>query len=436
MKYAWLVSTAFLMASAAAWGCGGSDATAHTAEAAVDPCAIALAPPEQRDEIDREIARLQERARNPRDRAQALERLGFRYIASARARHDDGAYTLAAKAAECLASTDPDDATALLIRGHAMHQQHRFSEAEHLARTLVAKRGMPLDYGLLGDALMEQGRLADAAAAYQKMIDLKPFYQSYTRAAHLRWLKGDLGGAIELIRMAIAAASPRDPESIAWAYTRLAVYELQAGRLDDASRTLDAALQRQPAYAPALLTRGRLLLATSRYGEAVEVLRRAAQLNPLPEYEWTLADALRRSGSNTEAEAIERRLPANGARSDPRTVALFLATRRASVPQAVSLAERELRQRSDVFTLDAAAWALAAAGRFAEAEPLMMRAVAEGTQDGRLFLHAGVIAAAAGRQDDARRWLKKAERVRTMLLPSELDELATLQTRVSATEEN
>ena len=29
---------------------------------------------------------------------------------------------------------------------------------------------------------MEQGRLTEAAAAYQKMIDLKPFYQSYTRA--------------------------------------------------------------------------------------------------------------------------------------------------------------------------------------------------------------------------------------------------------------
>ena len=63
------------------------------------------------------------------------------------------------------------------------------------------------------------------------MIDLKPFYQSYTRASHLRWLKGDLDGAIELIRKAIAAASPRDPESIAWAYTRLAGYELQHGAL-------------------------------------------------------------------------------------------------------------------------------------------------------------------------------------------------------------
>jgi tetratricopeptide (TPR) repeat protein len=436
MKYAWLVPTALLTAAAATWNCSRTDASATTAQVETDPCAIALAPSEPRDDADRDIARLQQRARSGSEGARALEQLGFRYVALARTRHDDGAYLLAEKAAECLALAEPEDATALLIRGHAMHQQHRFAEAENVARTLVAKRGMPLDYGLLGDALMEQGRLAAAGDAYQKMIDLKPFYQSYTRAAHLRWLKGDLDGAIESIRMAIAAASPRDPESIAWAYTRLAQYELQHGRLREAARALDAALEHQPDYAAALLARGRLLLATAKDGEAVEVLRRAARLNPLPEYEWALADALRRSRSAAEAENVERRLTRDGARSDPRTVALFLATRRASVPQAVALAQRELTARSDVFTLDAVAWTLAAAGRIDEAESLMKRAVAEGTQDGRLFLHAGAIAAAVGRRGEARTWLKKAERVRAMLLPSELDELATLQTRIFATEEN
>jgi hypothetical protein len=34
---------------------------------------------------------------------------------------------------------------------------------------------------------MEPGRLAEAADAYQKMMDLKPFYQSHVCAAHLRW---------------------------------------------------------------------------------------------------------------------------------------------------------------------------------------------------------------------------------------------------------
>ena len=192
---------------------------------------------------------------------------------------------------------------------------HRFSEAEAIARRLVAMREFVLDFGLLGDALMEQGRVTEAAEAYQKMIDLKPFYQSYTRAAHLRWLRGDLGGAIEMMQAAVKAASPRDPESIAWAYSRLAMYELQRGRLADAGRMADASLRSVPDYAAALLARGRIQLAQKKPVDAVETLTHAARLNPLPEYQWALADALRLVSRTDEAAALEQ--PA-GARRRPR----------------------------------------------------------------------------------------------------------------------
>ena len=110
------------------------------------------------------------------------------------------------------------------------------------------------------------------------MIDLKPFYQSYTRAAHLRWLKGDLDGAIEMMHAAVKAASPRDRESVAWAYSRLAMYELQRGRLADAERMADASLQYVPDYAAALLARGRIQLAQNeerRRGRHARDARRA-----------------------------------------------------------------------------------------------------------------------------------------------------------------
>ena len=317
-----------------------------------------------------------------------------------------------------------------------LHQLHRFHEAEQIARRLTVKREFVLDYGLLGDVLMEQGRLTEAAQAYQKMIDIKPFYQSFTRAAHLRWLKGDLEGAIELMRKAIAAASPRDPESIAWAHTRLAGYELQRGRLDDAARAADSALSYQPDYAAALLMRGRVFLAMKKTGDAVAAFSRAAQLNPLPEFQWALGDALRLQGDHDQADLVESELTSRGADADARTVALFLATRRAAVTKAVALAERELQTRADIFSLDALAWSLAAAGRTAEAQATMTRALAEGTEDGRLFLHAGVIAVAGDRRADARKWLKKAEALRSTLLPSELDELTKHLTKLSAQEKS
>jgi len=368
---------------------------------------------------DENIAKLQRDLREQRAPARAAEQLGYRFVSRARLTNDAGFYKVAEEAAACVESIDASDASAWLLRGHALHQMHRFAEAEAIARRLVATREFVLDYGLLGDVLMEQGRLADAAVAYQKMIDLKPFYQSYARAAHLRWLKGDLTGAISLMEKAVKAASPRDPESIAWAYTRLATYELQRGRLDAAERMDSAALQYVPQYAAALLIRGRIQLARDQRAEAVATLETAARLNPLPEYRWTLADALRQVNRSDDANAVEEQLIRDGA-DDPRTVALFLSTRRENGEKAVDLARRELQNRGDVFTLDALAWSLARAGKHGEASALMTRALAEGTQDGRLFLHAAVIAAADGRPADAARWARKARAFRFTLLPSEL----------------
>jgi tetratricopeptide (TPR) repeat protein len=373
---------------------------------------------------DQDITRLQRDLRERRD-GRAAEQLGYRFIARARLSNDSANYAVAEQAAACLESITPGEPAALLLRGHVLHQMHRFHEAEALARRLVTTREFVLDFGLLGDVLMEQGRVGEAAEAYQKMIDLRPFYQSYTRAAHLRWIKGDLDGALRMMRQAVQAASPRDKESVAWAYARLAMYELQRGRLAEAHRMVDAALEYVPDYAAALLVRGRIQLAQNNTADAVRSLERAAQLNPLPEYQWTLADALRLVHRADEAVAIEQQLVQQGAFDDPRTLALYLSTRDLSTrgeqgTQAITLARRELATRQDVFTLDALAWALASAGETREAAALMTRALAEGTEDGRLFLHAAVIAAADGRPADAARYARKARALRFTLLPSEL----------------
>src|SRR5262245_4220033 len=395
-------------------GCGRTQTIA--ANTVPDRACLVTIAAESRD--DTEITKLQEDLREQRAPARAAEQLGYRFISKARVTNDAGYYTVAEQAATCLESIQPSDPAALLLRGHVLHQLHRFREAEAIARRLVTLREFVLDFGLLGDVLMERGQLAEAAAAYQKMIDLKPFYQSYTRAAHLRWLKGDLDGAIEMMNAAIKAASPRDPESIAWAYTRLGTYELQRGRFAEAERMTAASLQYVPDYAAAWLVRGRIQLAQNKPADAIGALERAARLNPLPEFTWTLADALRSVHRIDEASAVEQQMLADG--GDSRTVALYLATRRQDLEKAVAIAREELDQRSDVFTLDALAWALARAGHVDEAAGFMARALAEGTQDGRLFLHAAAIAAAGGHSEDAARWARKARTFRFTLLPSEL----------------
>ena len=105
--------------------------------------------------LDREIGRLQAKIReNPRDNP-LLERLGWAFVAKARLSSDPGFYTLAEQAA--------------LLLGHVYDAMHRFAEAEQIARGLTARREFVFDYALLGDALMEQGKLGEAAPPLARM---------------------------------------------------------------------------------------------------------------------------------------------------------------------------------------------------------------------------------------------------------------------------
>ena len=101
-------------------------------------------------------------------------------------------------------------------------------------------------------------------------------------------------------------------------------------------------------------------VAQGKADEAIQDLKRAVALNPLPEYLWALADSLRIAGRADEARSVEDDLNRRGAASDPRSYALYLATRGEHVEVALELIGRELKAREDVFTLDAFAWSLAA----------------------------------------------------------------------------
>jgi len=388
-----------------------------------NPLGLVLTPQTGKSQTDREISQFQQRIREGRNVELWLDRLGWAFVAKARESFDPGFYKLAEQCARSIEMRNPQSQEAMLLRAHVLQNLHHFKEAETLARRLVQERGLSFDYGLLGDALMEQGKLGDAVKAYQQMMNLKPDLRAYARAAHMRWLKGDLEGAIEAMQFAVSAASPSDAESAAWVNTRLAFYEFQAGRVGEAEQRCALALSLQNNYPLTLLLKGKMLLAQGQFGEAVDALQNAVKLNPLPEYQWTLAEALRGTGREKEASKVEAQLCQRGASSDPRTLALYLATRHESPETALRLARAELDSRSDVFTHDALAWSLAAAGKVTEAWSEMQRALAEGTQDARLFFHAGIIASQAGQSADAVHWLRKASELSHLLLPSERNEL-------------
>lgn len=384
-------------------------------------CLVALTPHSGNGKEDQAIELFQKNIRRDHEHIPYLERLGWSYIAKARSSFDQGFYRLAEQTALCMDSIKPGNAEALLLRGHVLHNLHQFKQSESLAKDLINKRGWWFDYALLGDVLMEQGRLDEAVDAYQEMMDQKPGPQAYSRTAHIRWLTGDLAGAIEMMEMASKASDARVPESAAWVSVRLAMYQLQQADFKRASDLFSYALKLVPDYPPALSGYGRLLMAKGEYQEAVSVLGRAVENNPLPEYQWILIDCLEWSGRKNEADIIHKDLISNGQKEDPRTVALYLATYNQDLITAENLIKKELEKRADIFTLDALAWIYNAQGKHQQAYRYINQALKEGTKDARLFYHAGVIASVNGHYQEAQQWFRNALAVKHLLLPSERD---------------
>ena len=384
---------------------------------------LAPQPDQEHTALDGQIARVQSELRllglRPAARLAALDTLGWLFVSKARADYDEGSNKLAEQCALEMDAEQPGSPEATLLRGHVLHQFHRFKGTEILARQLVAAQPSASAYGLLGDALMEQGQLEAAADAYQTMLDLKPGFESYVRAAHFRWLKGELTGAKELMTKASGMVDSHDATTLAWVEQRLALYELQAGNLSAAQDHAEAALRIKPNDAAAHLALGRILSAAGKEGEAVDNFRAAAKANPLPDYLWQLSDHLSAMGMTAEAALAEQTLRQTGRRADPRTFALYLATAGQEPATALQLAEAELESRRDVFSWDALAWSQFAAGQVVPAQETMHRALAEGTQDGRLFLHAAVITSAENDAADKRVYIQRAEALKQMLLPSE-----------------
>ncbi|MDQ3625476.1 MAG: hypothetical protein M3463_23875 [Verrucomicrobiota bacterium] len=177
--------------------------TSDAGIAAVSPRELILLPHAGDTPLDQQITALQSRI-TASDHPTLLHRAPGPVVRRQGAHEQRSRFLqLAEQCATIRLAEEPDAPEPLLLRGHVLESLHRFQEAEGTARRLVALRENFLDHALLGDSLMEEGRLDEAIVAYQKMIDLRPGMQSYCRVAHVRWLKGDLAGALELMAQAV-----------------------------------------------------------------------------------------------------------------------------------------------------------------------------------------------------------------------------------------
>jgi tetratricopeptide (TPR) repeat protein len=396
---------------------GAADGVAAADVAAVAPYAngkhLALQAPDGDAPVDALLARLQRVAQKDPGKAASWTSVGRAWVRKARESTDPGFYLNAQAAADVALAIDPADAAALDLQGLVLLNDHRFEEARALAARLVQEH--PEDaaaYGTLSDALLELGRFDDAVRSAQQMIDRKPNLPSYSRASYLRWLAGDVEGAERTARLAIdAGGDQRDPEPRAWALVQAALLFLHEGDDRGAEAGFDRALEQMADYPPALVGKGRVALARGDGPTAAGLLARAYRASPLVETAWLLGDARAMAGDAAGAGEAYGRVERTGKQVDPRTLALFWATRNEHPAEALALAEAEKAVRGDVFTEDVYAWALYRNGRFAAARAASDRAMGLHTRDARLWYHAGAIRIAGGDPVGGRRLVQGALRL-------------------------
>ena len=331
-----------------------------------------------------------------------------------------------------------DDAGLPLRRGRIAFALHEFGVARDAAAAALAlDPSDPAALALAADAALEMGDIEAADAAYARLADAGRRPPILSRLARRAWLGGDVEGAEALVDEAIRAAS------LAEGGDELAFYHYQLGEMlrarnafAEAEAEYRAALEAQPDHVPSSGGLALVLAATGGRDEAIRLLGAATARLPAPDLVAALGDLYELAGREGDAadqwalvERIAEIGQANGGVYD-RQLVLFLADHDREPSRAVELARGELAIRADVYAYDALAWSLFKAGRLDEADAAATDALRLGTPDARIHYHAGLIAEALGRPDDARRHLTFAAAHSGALPPLQASRLAAAIDRI------
>jgi len=367
--------------------------------------------------VERTILHYQRLAqRHPLD-AKTYYLLGDAYANKARESGDLTYFTLAEQALRKALELAPRFSQALRHLAYVLYSRHAFQEAiEYATQAIALDANDGHAYGVLGDAYLEIGKYAQAQEAYQHMIQRRDDLYAYSRLSGLKSVQGDPQGAIADLQRAIQEGQTqgRPHESIAWAQWQLGNEYLALGQLSAAEGQYSAALETAPRYYRALASLAQVRAAQQRSDEAIGLYQQALAIIPMPDYAAALGDIYTQLGRLEEAQKQYALVEYIGYLTAlnkvlyNRELALFSLDHDVKLDEALALAQQELAIRQDIYAYDVLAWALYKHGRFQEALAAMQQALKLGTQDARLFFHAGMILYRLGETVPARTYLQRA----------------------------
>jgi len=356
---------------------------------------------------------------NPND-AVSYTLLGEQYSRQARETGDVSGYQRAEQSLKQSLDLLPNYAPAETALASIYYAQHEFTRsldlAEHIYENSYKNAQARI---IMADSYLSLGNYDEAAAIYAELGEANLTPPLLARLANLAELKGDSDQALKLIRRAAAETlrSGGTRENAAWYLLRVGDIYFNRGEIRNAGEFYEASLRVFDHYYLAYASLGKVRAAQGKYDEAITYYQKAVDIIPQPEFLAALGDLYAVTGQSDQAkvqyETVEYigKLAALNQQVYNRQLANFYSDHNLKLDEALHLALTELKLRKDVYGYDAAAWAYYRNSKFKQAQDMMDHALAPGTQDARLFYHAGMIAHALHHDEQARKYLEQALKI-------------------------
>src|SRR5690242_5150806 len=238
---------------------------------------------------------------NPKDE-HSWALLGLAYQQRARETGDPTYYTKSDGALNRALALKKDDYLVYSGLGSLALSRHRFSEAlayGEKAHAIAPKIAM--NYGVIGDALVELGRYPEAFRAFNTMGRIQPSLTSYSRISYARELLGRTTRAIAAMKLAVDAATDTK-EPLAWTHVQLGKLYFGHGRYALAVKEQTLALRIFPLYPYGLDALAQSEAALGNYARAIRLESAAVERIPLPQYVGFLGDLYKVTGHSVLAQ--------------------------------------------------------------------------------------------------------------------------------------
>jgi tetratricopeptide (TPR) repeat protein len=370
---------------------------------------------------------------NP-DNYEAKLNLARAYIQESRITGDHAYYDGAAlDLLEDVIVSEPKNFDALCCKATVLLSQHHFSEA-----LAIAKIALPINassafiYGIMCDAYVELGNYPEAVKMSDKMISLRPDIRSYARISYLREIHGDLNGAIQACKLAVAAGYP-GLEETEWTRMILAHLHESAGHIDTAEYHYKLALVERPDYAYALAGLGKIEKSKNNYSMAIKYYEKANKMI----IDYTFSDQLtdlyllnnENEQSKKTAESVIKMLSplsnenesgnTHGHYADKELAYAFLKTNDLEKALKHALLEYERRPKN-IDVCETMAWVHYKNKKFTDANKFIDKALVTKSQNPVLLYRAGLIKINAGEKETGINLLRLASKNNPLIEDLEL----------------